>query len=143
MLGPTATGGSDEKIDFTEVTERYVLLTFPDGHETIRNPIELTIRGIRTPRSYRPSSEFLIETISAEDYVIDAGGTDIVFVMDTMNTLTGVEIVPRSQVNGAVTDYLLRIDSFVFLKDGDRILITNPPTVGFGPNGITCAPVEP
>lgn len=83
----------------------------------------------------------MIETISTEDYVIDAGGTDITVVMDTMNALTGVEIEPQSLINGAITDYLLRIDTFVFLKDGDRILITNPPSVSFGPDGISCAPV--
>lgn len=143
VMGPTATGSTDELIEFTEVTERYLLMTFPDGHLISRNPIELQMNDMRTPRSFRPSSEFLIETISDEGYVIDAGGTDITVTMDIMNTLTGLEIVPQSLINGAVTDYLIRIDTFVFLKDEDKILITNPPTVSFGPDGISCGPSDP
>ena len=143
VLGYTATGSNDELIQFVEVVESYLLLQFPEGHLTSKNPIELTIKGMRTPRSFRPSSEFVIETLSTENYVIDAGGSDITITMNIMNTLTGLEIIPQSLINGAVTDYLIRIDSFVFLKDNDRILITNPPTVSFGPNGISCAPATP
>ena len=63
--------------------------------------------------------------------------------MDTMNTLTAVEIVPTSLVNGDVTDYTIKIDSVVHLADGDKILISNPDSVGFGPDGITCKPTDP
>jgi len=64
-------------MDFVELTPEYILFKFPDGHSTDNNPIRLTLKNIRTPRSFRPSSEFRIETMSVEEYVIDGGGTDI------------------------------------------------------------------
>ena len=59
-LGPTATNSDDEQIDFVELTSQSILLNFPDGHSINSNPIELTLKNIRTPRSFRPSSEFII-----------------------------------------------------------------------------------
>ena len=50
----------------------------------------LSIKGVRTPRSFRPSSEFAIRTISTEGYVIDAGGQDITVTMSEMNILTSL-----------------------------------------------------
>jgi hypothetical protein len=75
--------------------------------------------------------------------VIDEGGSDITVVMSVMNTLTGMEIVAADLTNGAVTDYRIKLDTFVHLKDEDRILITTPPNIGFGPNGISCSGVTP
>ena len=131
------------KMEFVELTSEYILLSFPEGHSTDDNPIRLTLQGIRTPRSFRPSSEFRIETMSVEKYVIDGGGTDIAVVMSEMNTLTSVEINPVALQNGAITEYRVTIDTFVHLKDKDRILITTPPTVTFGPESLSCAPMSP
>ena len=128
---------------FKEVTSEYILFTFPNGHSTDDNPIRLSLNDVRTPRSFRPSSEFKIETWTVEGFIIDAGGTDITVTMSKMNELTKLEIEPLDLTNGAVTDYLVRIDSFVYLKDNDRLMITNPETVGFGPDGITCHPTRP
>ena len=44
--------------------------------------MRLTLENVRTPRSFRPSSEFLVETTSPEGYVIDAGGSDITVTMN-------------------------------------------------------------
>ena len=46
-------------------------------------------------------------------------------------------------MNGEVTGYDVVFDSFVHLKDDDRILLTTPPTVGFSPSGISCEPSKP
>ena len=54
------------------------------------------MRNLRTPRSFRPSSEFKIETRTEEGYVIDGGGSDITVEMKEMNSLTGIEISPIS-----------------------------------------------
>lgn len=59
-----------------------------------------------------------------------------------MNTLNSFEITPVKLINGAITDYLVRIQTFIPLKNRDRILITTPPTVTFGPN-ISCDPIKP
>lgn len=80
--------------------------------------------------------------MSPEGYVIDEGGTDIIVTMTEMNSLTSMEMVPASLVNGAVTDYQIKFDSFVHLEDGDRVLITTPPTIGFGASGVSCKPIE-
>ena len=142
-LGPTASGGPDEKIVFVELTSEYILLSLPDGHSTKNNPILLTLNNIRTPRSFRPSSEFLIETSSDEGYVIDAGGSDITVVMNVMNELSSLDITAADLTNGAVTDYKIKLNSFVEIQQNDRLFITTPPSVGFGPKGISCSAVTP
>lgn len=73
----TTAGRTVDALKFENVTSEYILFSVPDGHSTVNNPIILTIEGVRTPRSFRPSSEFLIESMSEEGYVIDAGGSDI------------------------------------------------------------------
>ena len=70
------------------MTESYIYFIFSKGHLTEDNPIKLILQDIRTPRSFRPSSEFAIETRSDEGYVIDGGGGDIVVQMTKMNSLT-------------------------------------------------------
>ena len=60
-----------------------------------------------------------------------------------MNELKGIEITPLDLTNGAVTDYTIKVNSFVHLKNRDRISITTPPNIGFGPQGISCAPAKP
>lgn len=69
--------------------------------------------------------------MSKEGFIIDGGGTDINVVMSNMNTLKAINIQAESKINGAITDYIMEIESDVELKDGDRILITTPKTVGF------------
>ena len=81
--------------------------------------------------------------MSVEKYVIDGGGTDIAVAMSKMNQMTGVEITPLVLINGLVTDYLIKIDTFVHLKNQDRIIITTPPTVTFGQESLSCRPVSP
>ena len=63
--------------------------------------------------------------------------------MSVMNTLNSIEITPVKLINGAITDYLVRIQTSIPLKNRDRILITTPPTVTFGPNSISCDPITP
>ena len=86
--------------------------------------------------------------MSIEGFVIDQGGSDITVTMTVMNSLTSMSIqatnlVDGAIINGAITDYKIEMDSFVYLKDQDRILITNPPSIGFGPDGISCDPATP
>lgn len=64
--------------------------------------------------------------MSTESFIIDGGGSDITVAMTEMNKLTAMEITAKSLVNGAVTDYTIKLDSFVHVKDQDRILITTP-----------------
>ena len=118
-------------------------MKFPNGHTIEQNPIRLTLKNIRTARSFRPSSEFRVETMSIEEYVIDGGGSDITVVMSNMNTLSSVEITPVELINGAITDYHVKVDSFVHIKNRDRILITTPPTVTFGKESLSCDPISP
>lgn len=128
-------------MQFHNVTSSYMYMKFPTGHATSDNPIRLTLQNLRTPRSFRPSSEFKIETRTEEGYVIDGGGSDITVQMNEMNFLTGIEITPTSKVNGIVTDYKVKIDTFVYLDNRDRVLITTPPTIGFDIDGISCDPM--
>jgi hypothetical protein len=133
-----------DKIRFNNVTTEYISFEFPSGHNyTKHNPLRLTLENIRTPRSFRPSSEFTVETRSTQGYIIDAGGSDITVVMNQMNDLTALDVHVNDLSNGAVTAYKFKIDTFVYLKDADRLLVTLPPTVGFGPNGISCRPATP
>ena len=63
--------------------------------------------------------------------------------MNKMNELTDLSLYVEDLTNGAVTDYEVTISSFVYLKDNDRVQITNPPQVKFGQDGISCRPAEP
>ena len=63
--------------------------------------------------------------------------------MNVMNELTSLDITPVDLTNGAITDYRIKIDSFVEIQQNDRLFITTPATVGFGPKGITCSAVSP
>lgn len=69
--------------------------------------------------------------MSVEEFVIDGGGTDLSVVMAVMTSLTSITITPENLINGAVTDYIISIDTSVELKENDRILITTPPSVTF------------
>lgn len=126
-----------------ELTSRLIIFKFDEAHTTAANPIKLRLENIRMPRSFRPSSEFSVETKSLEGFVIDAGGSDITVTMSEMNTLNSLSIQAASLINGDVTDYKIGLQSLVNLKDSDRILLEIPPSVGFGPNGISCDPAEP
>jgi len=82
---------STDNIRFSNVTREYIMFEFPAGHKhDSHNPLRLTLESLRTPRSYRPSSEFTVETMSTEGYVIDAGGSDITVTMNQMNDIKGL-----------------------------------------------------
>lgn len=81
--------------------------------------------------------------MSVEEFVIDGGGTDLSVVMAVMTSLTSITITPENLINGAVTDYIISIDTSVELKENDRILITTPPSVTFSAQGASCDPVFP
>lgn len=73
---------SVDAAQFVNVTSEFILFAFEVEHNhLVDNPITLTLEKVRTPRSFRPSSEFLIETMSVEGFVIDAGGSDITVTM--------------------------------------------------------------
>ena len=149
VMGPTSNNGPDQEINYHSLTSKALTFLLPDGHSTDNNPIQIQLKGVRTPRSFRPTSEFNIETLSPIDaftgvnYIIDAGGTDITVTMSVMNVMSGIEITPKDLTNGAVTDYTISLDTFVFLEDGDIILLTNPPEISFGADGLTCSAVSP
>lgn len=102
-------------MEFVSITSTVLELKFVNGHKTDQNPIRMTLGKIRTPRSFRPSSEFLIQTMSVEGFVIDQGGSDIAVVMSEMNTIPTIEITPKSLVNGEVNDYHIKLESNVWL----------------------------
>lgn len=79
--------------------------------------MRLTLEGVRTPRSFRPSAEFGVETISTEGYPIDAGGSDITVTMSEMNTMSSFELAIDDLSNGAVTAYQFKLDSSLWLRD--------------------------
>ena len=123
-----------------EITQTYALFQMPNGHLTDDNPIELSITGLRTPRSFRQSSEFVIETMTVEKYIIDAGGGDIFVKMSRMNVMDGLKFEPLDLTNGAITDYLFTFDSFVYLQDQDILNVELPPQVSIS-DSISCAGV--
>ena len=82
-----------------------MIAEFESAHSTDNNPLKLTLENIRMPRSYRPSSEFVVQTTSLEGFVIDQGGSDITVTMSQMNTLSSLAIKADSLINGDVTDY--------------------------------------
>ena len=57
--------------------------------------------------------------------------------------MAGLEVSVDDLSNGAVTAYQFKLDSALWLADADRLLITTPPQVGFGPDGISCRVAEP
>ncbi len=65
--------------------------------------------------------------MSVEEYIIDGGGSDITVTMNKMNEMTGLKLFVGDLTNGAVTDYEFTIDTFVYLKNKDRIRMTVPP----------------
>ena len=130
-------------MEFVSITSTVLELKFRNGHNTDQNPIRMALEKIRTPRSFRPSSEFLIQTMSVEGFVIDQGGSDLSVVMSEMNTIPTIEITPKSLINGEVTDYHIKLESNVWLQDLDRVLFTTPESVGFGSDGISCDPISP
>ena len=78
--------------------------------------MRLTLEGVRTPRSFRPSSEFGVQTISTLGFVIDAGGSDITVTMNKMNTMSGFDVQVDDLSNGAVTAYQFKLDSFLWIE---------------------------
>jgi len=102
-------------MEFVSITSTVLELKFGNGHKTEQNPIRMKLEKIRTPRSFRPSSEFLVQTMSIEGFVIDQGGSDISAVMDEMNTIPEITITPKTLVNGGVTDYHISLKSNVWL----------------------------
>ena len=64
-------GALTKSLEFVRITETELDLKFVNGHTTDQNPIRMKFENIRTPRSFRPSSEFQIQTLSIEGFVID------------------------------------------------------------------------
>ena len=62
--------------------------------------------------------------------------------MTEMNTIPEIAITPSNLINGSVNDYHISLSSNVWLFDGDRLIVTTPESVGFGPDGISCDPIE-
>ena len=65
--------------------------------------------------------------MSVEEYIIDGGGSDITVTMNKMNEMTDLKLFVGDLTNGAVTDYEFTIDTFVYLKNKDRIRMVVPP----------------
>ena len=71
-VGKTVLAGALEKsMEFVSITTTDLVLKFSNGHTTNQNPIRMRFERIRTPRSFRPTSEFTIQTSSVEGFVID------------------------------------------------------------------------
>ena len=135
-------GVLNNSMEFVKMTSTELDLKFANGHTVDQNPIRMKFESIRTPRSFRPSSEFQIQTLSIEGFVIDQGGSDISVIMNKMNTIPQIQITPSNLINGNVNDYHVSLESYVWLEDEDRLLFTTPESVGFGPNGISCDPID-
>lgn len=131
------------KIKFDKLTESTVSFYFAKGAKKKDNPIKLKLTGLRTPRSFRPSSEFNIATTTTEGYVVDQGGSDITVTMKEQNFIDGMQIRYLDGASGEIVPYEVTIDTFVHFKDSDKLFITLPPEVGTNPAGISCEAVEP
>jgi hypothetical protein len=132
---------SDEVI-LTEVHTDHLIFDMPLGHITEDNPIKLTLQSMRTPRSFRPSGGFDVRSATVEEYIIDAGGSDMTVVMSVMNEIQQVAVEPVSLVNGAITDYIFTLDSFLYIDDGDILNIEMPAEIGV-PSRVSCKPTDP
>ena len=117
----------NDKLTFVNVTENSALFKLQSGHDFDNNPIEISLQGIRNPRSFAPTSGFVIQTMDKLGYIIDAGGQDLNVVMNEKNELKNIRFVPSDTTNGAITTYQVHMDSFVHLESGDIVFITFPP----------------
>ena len=79
-------------LKFNNITENTISFNVPNGLKTSERSVSLTLKQIFTPRSFRPSSGFTVYTKNADGYIVDSGGQDIAVTMDTMNTMTDLQI---------------------------------------------------
>ena len=71
-IGKTVLKGAlTNSMEFVSITTTDLVLKFINGHTKEQNPIRMKFEKIRTPRSFRPTSEFTIQTSSVEGFVID------------------------------------------------------------------------
>ena len=71
-IGKTVLSGAlSNSMEFVSISSTDLELKFGNGHTTEQNPIRMKFERIRTPRSFRPTSEFTIQTMSVEGFVID------------------------------------------------------------------------
>jgi len=69
-------------LTITNFTPTSVTFVLPAGNSK-DNKISFNLSGIRNPRSFRPSDNFIISTLDAEGFTIDQG-QDTYVVMDKM-----------------------------------------------------------
>ena len=80
--------------------------------------------------------------MTLEKYIIDGGGGDIRVEMSKMNFIDSIAFKPLDLRNGAISDYLFTLDSFVYLKNGDIINVQMPPQVE-PTEDISCSVISP
>lgn len=61
-------------LKFESLTETTVSFKVPNGLNTSSKRISISLSNLMTPRSFKPSSDFRIETKNSDGFIVDAGG---------------------------------------------------------------------
>ncbi len=102
-------------------------------------PIKLTIKNVQNTRSFQPSSNFYIATTDVNDFIIDAGGQDIIIKCTEMAYFKNVTIDNMNKTNGAVAGLNITVEVQYPLWNGDILHLELPEDLSFGPV-VSCVP---
>jgi hypothetical protein len=121
-------------LSFTSSTVTFIL---PTGNSK-GTKIIFALNGIRNPRSFKPSDNFIISTLDQDGFTIDEG-LDTFAVMDEMNSFNDIQITSHNKTNGHLSKYNITINSLIEIRDGDKLVFTIPEIMSI-PQEVSCIP---
>lgn len=93
--------------------------------------ITVTISPITTPRSFKPTSSFLIYSLTNDNYKLDKNYGELILANTINKEISTLEITPVSYVTMENTRYKFEFISTNILYHGDIITITFPSSCSF------------
>ena len=100
---------------------------FPDGDQVdIEKPLELSIAGVFTLRSEKPTTSFEFLTFDSQGYLIDTHESAFLPSMNAVLTISDVRIVQDDFEVGSISIYDIMVKSPYILYDYDQVFIEIP-----------------
>ena len=111
----------------TELNMVKIINAFTDSdYSTLEAPISLSIGGIFTQRSMKPTTNFIFTTFDKDGYLIDMHRTSFLPPMNAALMISRARVIHDSEYVGDLATYDILVTSPYVLYDGDEIFIQIP-----------------
>ena len=105
--------------------------------------LQMSFNGIRNPRSTKPSSAFVLQTMDRDLFTIDTS-TLFSVTMTTPGDLQDISVNMINSTNGAMTNHSVSFQTSIPLINGDKFLLTFTSSIRFNATffPVLCIPVS-